>query len=500
MKTSILMQSALALLAVLGLAVVPAASSAQAAPAPQLDQATDAALVKLGGRLMLADKAYDYDRHLSDNIGPRLTGSENYGKAVDWAVSEFKSMGISNVRRDPWEINATWEPEVWATAEMLEPHRQRLHLEADGWSPSTPVGGVKGNVFYLPAISDEAITANAAKIKDAVVLVDFDSFKASGKLLDGKMLDLLAKLAHEGPSGVLLGVGADQNVSVMYGLTCCDGTIAPLPIANVGREDTLLLRRLLAQGPVEVEFSFKNAIRQHVKVNNVVAEIPGTEKDGQYIVVGGHLDSWHLGTGAQDNGTGAATVMAVAQAIEAAGIKPKRTIRFILFGGEEEDLLGSIAYVRQHAGEMDKCAGVFITDTGAQPPEGWYVWGRDDEKAALQPIKPLLDALGAAGTTDNGRFTFDTDHAPFLVKGVPAYVLWNPTDKYFKIHHKPGDTFDKVSQRDLNLGAAVVGITALDFADAATMLPHYDAAQLEEQLKKIKSWDDYQDMVAHHKF
>lgn len=473
---------------------------AQAAPAALLDPATDAALIKLGGRLMLAGKAYDYDRYLSDEIGPRLTGSENYDKAVDWAVKEFKRMGISNVRRDPWEINATWEPEVWATAEMLEPHRQRLHLEADGWSPSTPPGGVRGNVFYLPAVTEEAITSNAARIKNSLVLVDSGTMKASGKLLDGKMLDLLAELAKEGPRGVLLGVGADQNVSVMYGLTCCDGTIAPLPIANVGREDTLLLRRLLAQGPVEVEFSFQNRIRQHVKVDNVVAEIPGTENNGEYVVVGGHLDSWQLGTGAQDNGTGAATVMAMAQAIEATGIRPKRTIRFILFGGEEEDLLGSSAYARQHADDMEKCAGVFITDTGAQPPEGWYVWGRNDEKAALEPIKPLLDALGAGGTTDNGRFTFDTDHAPFLVKGVPAYVLWNPLDKYFQIHHKPGDTFDKVNERDLNLGAAVVGITALDFADAPGMLPHYDATQLEDQLRKIKAWDEYQDMVAHHKF
>ena len=473
---------------------------ATAQTAPALDAATDASLVRLGGQLMVAGKAYEYDRVLSDDIGPRLTGSDNYVKAVDWAVDEFKHMGLANVHRDPWEINATWEPEVWATASILKPHQQRLHLEADGWSPSTPSGGVKGNVFYLSAISDEAIKSNAARIKDALVLVDNETLKADGPVEPGKALDLLAELAGEGPRGVLLGVGAEQNVSVMFGLTCCNGKIAPLSIANVGKEDTLLLRRLLAEGPVEVEFSFKNKIREHVKVNNVVAEIPGTDANGEFIVVGGHLDSWQLGTGAQDNGTGAASVLAVAQAMQAAGIKPKRTIRFILFGGEEEDLLGSIAYAREHADDMSKCAGVFITDTGAQPPEGWYVWGRDDEKTALEPIKPLLNALGAGDTTDNGRFTFDTDHAPFLVHGVPAYVLWNPVDKYFDIHHKPGDTFDKVNERDLNLGVAVVGITALDFADAPSMLPHYDATQLEQQLRKINAWDEYQDMVAHHKF
>lgn len=468
--------------------------------ASPLDPATNAALIRLGGQIMMAGQAYQADRVLADDIGPRLTGSANYGKAAAWALGQFKTMGLSNVHYDPWEINDAWEPQVWATASILSPHPQRLHLEADGWSPSTPPGGVRGTVYYLGKFTEDAIKANAAQVKDAVVLIDDDTFKASEPLRIGKLLDNLALLASEGPRGLLLGVGAVNNAPSMFGLTCCDGTIAPLPVGNVGMEDTLLLRRLLAREPVEVEFSFTNRIRQHVKVNNVVAEIPGTGGSGEYVVVAGHLDSWHLGTGAEDNGTGAATVIAMAQAMKATGIQPRRTIRFILFGGEEEDLLGSIAYVRQHAGEMDKCAAVFVTDTGSEAPKGWYVFGREDEKQALAPIKPLLSALGADGTTDEGRFTFDTDNGPFLIHGVPTYVLWTPLDKYWDLHHKPSDTFDKVNQRDLNLGAAVVGVTALAVADAPAMLPHLDANQLEDQLQKIKSWDDYQDMQAHHDF
>lgn len=474
---------------------------AQTAPAaPALDPATNAALIRLGGQLMMAGKAYHYDRVLADDIGPRLTGSDNYVKAVAWAEDEFKRMGLSNVHADPWEINATWEPEVWATASILKPHVQRLHLEADGWSPSTPPGGVRGNVFYLPALTDEAIRSNAAKIKDAVILVDNGTLKAGGPLLWGKAVDLLALLAKEGPRGVLLGTGATNDVPSMIGLDCCNGMIDPLPTASVGLEDTLLLRRLLAREPVEVEFSFTNHIRQQVKVDNVVAEIPGADPGGAYVVVGGHLDSWQLGTGAEDNGTGAASVMAVAQAIEATGIRPRRTLRFILFGGEEEGLLGSIAYVRQHLADMDRCAGVFITDTGSEPPKGWYVWGRDDEKQALAPIEPLLSSLGAGGTSDDGEFTFDTDHGPFLIHGVPSYVLWTPTTKYMRLHHKPSDTFDKVNQRDLNLGAAVVGVTALAIADAPAVLPHLTPDQLATQLKKIKAWDEYEDMQSHNMF
>ena len=477
---------------------VAAQTAPQAAFVP--DPATNAALIRLGGQLMMAGRAYEYDRVLADDIGPRLTGSANYEKAVDYAIAEFERLGLSNVHRAPWEINATWEPEVWATASFIKPHEQRLHLQADGWSPSTPKDGVRGNVFYLAKFTEDAIRENAAQIKGAIVLIDEDTFKASEPLLIGNALDNVALLAKEGARALMLGVGAVNNVPSMFGLTCCDGTIAPLPVANVGLEDTLLLRRMLDREPVEVEFSFTNRIREHVKVNNVVAEIPGTDANGEYIVVAGHLDSWHLGTGAEDNGTGASSVLAVAQAMKATGIQPRRTVRFILFGGEEEGLLGSIAYVRQHLGDMDKCAGVFVTDTGSEAPKGWYVFGREDEKQSLAAIKPLLSSLGAAGTTDEGRFTFDTDNGAFTIHGVPSYVLWTGLDKYFALHHKPSDTFDKVNQRDLNLGAAVVGVTALAIADAPKMLPHYSVDQLEDQLKTIKAWDAYQDAVSHHDF
>jgi carboxypeptidase Q len=472
------------------------AQESQGAQAP----AAAPQVLRLGGQLMLAGRAYDYDRALADDIGPRLTGSANYDKAVDYAVAEFQRLGLSNVHRDPWEIDATWEPEVWATASIVAPHQQRLHLEADGWSPSTPEGGIRGNVIYLPKISENVIKSNAAKIKGAIVLVDDDTNHASEPLPYGKEFDDVQLIAKEGAQAIMLGVGAVNNASTMYGLTCCRGALALLPVASVGLEDTLLLRRLLDRGPVEVEFSFTNRVREHVKVNNVVAEIPGTDSNGEYIVIAGHLDSWHLGTGAEDNGTGAASVLAVAEAMKAAGIQPRRTVRFILFGGEEQGLLGSNAYVREHVADMDKCAGVFVTDTGSEPPKGWYVFGRDDEKQSLAVIKPLLSSLGAADTTDDAQYIFDTDNGAFTIHGVPSYVLWTGTDKYLDLHHKPSDTFDKVNQRDLNLGAAVVGVTALAIADAPSTLPHYSASQLENQLKQIKAWDDYQDAVTHHMF
>uniref|UniRef100_E6Q024 Carboxypeptidase Q n=1 Tax=mine drainage metagenome TaxID=410659 RepID=E6Q024_9ZZZZ len=467
-----------------------------------LSPETQSSLIRLGGQMMLAGKAYEYDRELADEIGPRLTGSANYVRATDWAVAEFTRLGLSNVHKEGWKIPATWEPETLATARMILPHEQRLHLESEGWSPSTPDGGVRGSVLYLADLRAESLKAAAGQIKGAIVLVDNASFNTVISKGFGVLFDALDQVGKDGAKAIILGIGTTNDAPSMIGVTNFVGSIANVPVGNLGKEDTLLLKRLLERGavehsPVEVEFSFKNRIHKNVTVNNVVAEIPGTDASGDYVLIGGHLDSWHPGTGAQDNGTGAATVVAVAEAIKASGLKPKRTIRFVLFGGEEEGTIGSIRYAQQHAGELSKCVGVFVTDTGAQAPKGWYDFGRADESDALNAIKPLLDSLGAGGVTTDGEYTFETDESAFLIKGVPAFVLWTPVDKYIQIHHKPSDTFDKVNQRDLNLGAATVGVTAYAFADAGNTLKHYSAKEVEDQLKAVNAYTEYQDMVAH---
>ena len=467
-------------------------------PTLTLDAAAQQDLIHLGGQMMMAGKAYEYDRELSDDIGPRLTGSANYVKATDWAVAEFQRLGLSNVHKEGWTIPAAWEPETLATASMILPHEQRLHLESEGWSPSTPPGGVRGSVFYLDDLTVESVRSHAASIRGAIVLVDGESVDRGIEGGFGKLFDALHEIGTQGAKGLILGIGTTNNAPSFVGLTAFDGSLTNLPSGNLGLEDTLLLKRLLQRGPVEVEYSFKNRIRENVTVNNVVAEIPGTDGTGDYVLIGGHLDSWHPGTGAQDNGTGAATVVAVAQAVMASGVKPKRTMRFVLFGGEEQGTIGSIRYAEKHAGELNRCVGVFVTDTGAQAPKGWYDFGRSDEAGALKTIQPLLDSLGAGSVSDNGQFTFETDESAFLVKGVPAFVLWTPVDQYFKIHHKPSDTFDKVNQRDLNLGAATVGVTAFAFADAGNTLPQYTAQQVIDQLKTVKAYGQYEDLLQHH--
>jgi len=463
-------------------------SSSAQSPAP-VSPETRAAVRQLIGDIMVNGKAYDYDRQLTDTIGPRLTGSDNYVHAVSWATEQFKTLGLSNVHTEPFTIPATWEPEVPATGQIVEPRLQTLHIYSLGWSPSTPDSGVRGSIAYLKHLTVEEIDAEKDKLSGKVVLVDTESLGPEPRF--SQILQGINHLKEVHPLALLL-VGGPNGAESATALTF-DGNLSPYPTAQVGLEDELLIKRLLEKGPVTVQFTYKNRIRRNVEVSNVIAEIPGSEKPNEVVIVAGHLDSWHPATGAQDNGTGASTVIEVARAVKSLNRPPRRTMRFILFGGEEQGLLGSTAYVRHHKDEMSSIDAVIISDTGAQRAKGWYVMGRNDEQKTIADIEPLLTGLGSDQTTSSVEFLFQTDHISFDLLGVPTLVLWNDTDKYFKLHHKASDSFDSVVQADLNQGVATTAVTAYAIADSAQpFAPHDTPAQVEEWLKDARQYDDYE--------
>ena len=263
---------------------------------------TKTAVRQLIGDGILNGQAYEYDRQLADTIGPRLTGSENYMRAAKWAEEQFKSLGLSNVHTEEWTIPATWEPEGPAVGHLTSPVDHKLHIYSVGWSPSTPKQGVSGNVVYLSSMVPADIEKQKDKLKGAVVLLDKDTF--GEKTSFTVILAALDKVYSYGPAGLLIPGGANGTESMTT--LNFTGEIAPVPSALIGVEDVSLIRRLLEHGPVSIEYSFTNHIRKNVKVPNVIAEIPGSGKPDEVVIVGGHLDSWQAGTGAQDNGTGAA--------------------------------------------------------------------------------------------------------------------------------------------------------------------------------------------------
>lgn len=480
------------------LTLITAASLAQSpAATPAVSPETRTAVRNLVGEVLVNGLAYDYDRHLANNIGPRLTGSDNYNHAVAWVLETFISLGLANVHTESFTMPALWEPETPATGHISAPLLHTLHIYSAGWSPSTPNAGITGNVLYLPDILPvEKLDTLKSQIVGQIVLIDDASLGKNPSI--GDLVKAFDKLNSFAPTAVLLTGSANGTENA--GALTFNGGLTNFPVAQIGLEDELLIKSLLKNGAVAIQFAFKNRTRPATQVNNVIAEIPGREPSqpgapDAIVIIGGHLDSWHPGTGAQDNGTGVATVLDIARAVQALGRPPRRTLRFILFGGEEQGLIGSTAYAMQHRADMPSFDAVLISDLGAQPAKGWYLNAREDEKAALAPIEPLLANLGSDGTSSDNPYLFESDHAGFDMLGVPTLFLWTPTDKYFTHHHQASDTFDNVVQPDLAQGVATTAATAYAIADAAQpFAPHNSPTQIEDMLRKSNELENYKSL------
>lgn len=474
------------MIAALVLSFAPRTAVVVAQQAGDIKQTTS----RIAGSVFVGGSSMDYLKVLSDQFGHRLTGSTAYNDSAQWAAAQFRAMGIKNVKLETFTIAHGWE-RGRATASMLTPFKRTLSLESLGWTPSTPATGIKGAVFLLDDITPDKIKEKSREIKGQIVMLDLTKVFASGF---GNAYGLYAasfqRLKDAGAIAVLLPDSTPNNV--LNAFSPLWGTEVPsLPVAQVGGEDAKFIRRYLdrnvnrnAENPLTIEFRYENKVTGPVEVSNVIAEIPGREKPDEWIIVGAHLDSWDYGTGAQDNGSGCAMVMEAARAISESGRMPRRSIRFALWGGEEQGLLGSTAYVRAHAAELAKCVAALNTDNGAGHPRGWKVQGRADLTQALKPISDSL-LVNLSGNGISQETTFDTDHGSFMLEGIPALDLWVDMSKYNDVHHKSSDTIDKVDAHNLAAGAAIVAITAYALADdLRPVAPRLDRPAVGENLRK----------------
>jgi hypothetical protein len=451
-----------------------------AEPAADVQQSAD----HLAGSI-LTGPSMNTLRELADGFGGRLSGSPNYERATEWAAARFRSYGIQTVRLQAFTLPNGWQ-RGWARGEVTSPVERPLHVASLGWSPSTPQGGVQGDVVVVGDLSADSIKAQAAQIKDHIVMFDTAKAFAGGYR---KALPLLRpayqQLRDAGALAVLFPDREKDNVLNAHAAGY-HATLSPLPIVQTGMEDAQLMLRLLHEpkGRVNVKLEVQNTTSGTTQVNNVVAEIRGREHPEEWILIGAHLDSWDFGTGAQDNGTGSAMVLEAARAIASLPQPPRRSIRFALWGGEEEGILGSLAYAQAHQAELAKCIAVLNTDNGAGHPRGWKVEGRKDLKDAMQPISESL-LKGLSGDDLSMDVTYDTDHGPFLLQGIPALDLEVDMSHYMEIHHKSSDTFDKVDPLNFKAGAAIVAVTAWAVAqDPKPIAPHLDHAAVGEIIKK----------------
>jgi hypothetical protein len=455
----------------------------------KLSEEDAAATRALVGDIYAGGRAFEYLEVLADELGPRLTGSAQYERSVHWAAEQLRSMGIAQVRLEPVVLRHGWQRGP-AQGTLLGKTPRALHVASYGWSPPTPGQGLTGPIAFLEDTTDEAIAA--AHVQGALVLIDRASL--TGPMVfrhttpeewerERRYETLDRRLKNAGALAALVYTKTLNQV-VRTSDPTEGGEALALPVASIGREDALLIRRQLAKEPVRVALSLANVLTGPVTLQNVIAELPGREQRSEWVMLGAHLDSWDLATGAQDNGSGVAQVMEAARALSHLASPPRRSLRFVLWAAEEQGENGSKAFVHAHADAMSQVVAYLNTDTGAGRPLGWNVAGRDDLARALAPLAPLLDRIGGSATSDD--LSFDTDVAAFIVAGVPALNLDVVDDQYDAVvHHKPADTLDKVNVHDLTAGAAMLAVTAYALAETVEpVVPRLSVAQREQLLER----------------
>jgi carboxypeptidase Q len=254
---------------------------------------------------------------------------------------------------------------------------------------------------------------------------------------------------------------------------------AAIPTAYIARENLAMLWRLLEAGSVQAEVNIGGSFSgKPAEVHNTVAEIRGSEKPDEVVIIGAHLDSWDLGTGATDNGTGSAAVLEAARALKKLGVKPKRTIRFVLFTGEEQGLNGSKAYVKQHAEELAKISAVLVHDSGTGKVLTVGLMGNYAARETMDHVLyPLARAKEIGLAEPTLRKEDGSDHVPFDSAGVPGFYCVQEVADYDKTHHSQADTLDRVKWDDLAEGAQVLAVFAYNVAELPELLPRKPAAQ-----------------------
>ncbi|HKT48591.1 MAG TPA: M20/M25/M40 family metallo-hydrolase [Candidatus Acidoferrales bacterium] len=435
--------------------------------------------------------------YLSDSIGPRLTGSSQLKQANEWTADMFRKYGLTNVHLEPWTIAHSWTRGS-ASARIIAPTEHPLTIASAGWSPSTK-GKVRGPVVYVEVRKKEDLEKYRGKLKGAIVMIGEPGSLSPPRPeeQDGAVLRAMqppppmkgepappspfaafAEIARlrnelfksEGVAAVLRDSNKPHALLNMTGIGGEKFEIGAIPTAFITGEGYRLLYRMQKRGPVQVEIEMKNSFSSKpVEVYNTVAELRGSEKPDEIVIIGGHLDSWDLGTGTTDNGTGTMAVLEAARTLAKLNLKPKRTIRFVLFTGEEEGLVGSQKYVEAHKAELDKISAVLVHDTGTGRV---LALGLHDNYESRQIVDEVIAPLKSLDLLEPSMDrSFGTDHASFDEAGVPGFYCIQALAEYNRTHHSQSDTFDKAWKDDLNQGAQVLAAWAYNTAELPQMMP-----------------------------
>jgi carboxypeptidase Q len=434
---------------------------------------------------------------LCDRVGGRITGSPAAHRAVEWGVEKFRGLGLESVR-ESYPVPFLWLPgtsEVTAVAPEAFPIRS---VAAPGTaSTGSPVEAVLVDLREASAADWRRVGMKAV---GAIALVRTSEMKTFDDLFGEYMRakPLLEAAATARVAGLL--VQSTRPRGLLYQHPMVFGRKpGSVPVALVSREQANRLARLADHTEVRVRMDIVNRIGPGYDAQNVVAEIKGSENPDEVVLLGAHLDSWALGTGAEDNGINAATVLDVARAFRELELHPRRTVRFVLFTGEEQGMWGSAGYVERHKSELGKHAAVIVFDIGSGRTTGFYVSGRPELRVVTARALSVFPGLTAKAHPLDG--IDGTDNFDFLLSGVPNLVAAQDPAPYLPNYHAESDVLEQVNVREAKRNDGLAAALVWWLANTHEPLPKQQTraevekllvqTKLVEQMQAFDQWEDW---------
>lgn len=448
---------------------------------PPYSSQTLTELKQLQQAALKSDYAYRQVAHLSNNIGPRLSGSVQAQKAVDYVAAEMKALGLE-VRLEkimvPHWVRGEETAALVEFPGMAENTTQKIVLTALGSSVATPPEGLTAEMVVVRNF-DELQALGRDKVAGKIVLFDYHFDKQMAAQSNaGAAYSQAVKYRAESPSAasrlgavaaLIRSVGGAEYRLPHTGQTDYVKDVPKIPAGAVAAEDADLINALVAQGKVRMRLVLTPQQLPDAPSYNVVADLKGSEHPEEVVIVSGHLDSWDLGTGAIDDGAGVAVSMETANLIQQLHLRPKRTIRVIAWMNEENGLAGGKTYAKDHEKEIANHFAAIETDGGAGHPLGINYATKPEAKSFFEPVAKILQTSGA-GILNLSEHP-GADIGPLTKLGVPGFSPIQDNRTYFNYHHTAADTLDKIVPHELAENSAVVAVLAYALANLEKPLP-----------------------------
>jgi carboxypeptidase Q len=420
--------------------------------------------LKIISKSLTDSTAYNRLGYMCDTFGPRLSGSKNLENATNWILKEMKNDGFENVRGEKVAV-PTWIRGK-ESATLLSPFKKELSMLGLGGSIATPRGGLKAEVIVVNDWDELESRSNEVPGKIVLFNAPFTSY---GETVAYRYSGASAAAKHGAVASLIRSIGPWSMNTPHTGVMAYDDDVQKIPHAALTMEDAMMLSRIHDRDDkIIVKLDMNARMVADRWSHNVLGEIKGSIYPDEVVVVGGHIDSWDVGQGAQDDGGGCIASWEAVRLIQELGLKPKRTIRCVLWTNEENGGQGNKGYRDMHMDEMDKHVLAIESDGGVFSPKGFGFSGNDSARKIVEEIHALMKPIGANTISEGGRAA---DVAPLNDEGVPVMSLKVDGSKYFWYHHTNADTFDKVDFNEFNRCVAAIAIMAYVVADLDEPLP-----------------------------